>query len=196
MPSAPRRAAPRRLAPSPPASLFDESVYATLVARGDRQLSYRAMQAALLITLYQSEPVLHLPFRLLSCLQDIDEMLTSWRYRCACAPACERVRACLLADSPPSRTTPHSATPPAAPRRSHALMVHRMLGVKIGTGGSSGYHYLQSTASRHKIFTDLFDLSTFLIPRHSVPELPSAVKQELGFRLDGRNTAASVSSAV
>ena len=30
-------------------------------------------------------------------------------------------------------------------------MVHRMLGVKIGTGGSSGYHYLRATAQRHKV---------------------------------------------
>lgn len=37
-------------------------------------------------------------------------------------------------------------------RHRHALMVHRMLGVKMGTGGSSGYHYLRATAERHKVF--------------------------------------------
>lgn len=40
-----------------------------------------------------------------------------------------------------------------------------MLGIKIGTGGSSGYQYLHATAQRHRVFTDLFNLSTFFIPR-------------------------------
>jgi tryptophan 2,3-dioxygenase len=104
------------------ASLFDAEKYAACVARGERRMSYKAMQAALLITLYHDQPMLTLPYRLLQCLVDIDENFTLWRYR-------------------------------------HALMVHRMLGSKVGTGGSSGYHYLRSTAERHKIFTDLSELS-------------------------------------
>ncbi len=31
-------------------------------------------------------------------------------------------------------------------RYRHALMVHGMLGVKMGTGGSSGYYYLKASA--------------------------------------------------
>merc|ERR1712159_894679 len=50
-------------------------------------------------------------------------------------------------------------------RYRHALMVHRMIGIKLGTGGSSGYAYLRATAQRHKIFGDFFNLSTFIIPR-------------------------------
>jgi tryptophan 2,3-dioxygenase len=66
-------------------------------------------------------------------------------------------------------------------RYRHALMVERMIGRKIGTGGSSGHAYLRSTAERHRIFGDLFQLSTFLIPRSSLPELPADVKRRLGF---------------
>jgi tryptophan 2,3-dioxygenase len=66
-------------------------------------------------------------------------------------------------------------------RYRHALMVERMIGRKIGTGGSSGHVYLRSTAERHRIFGDLFQLSTFLIPRSSLPELPADVKRRLGF---------------
>jgi tryptophan 2,3-dioxygenase len=66
-------------------------------------------------------------------------------------------------------------------RYRHALMVERMIGRKIGTGGSSGYSYLQSTAERHRIFVDLFQLSTFLIPRTALPELPSEVRARMGF---------------
>jgi tryptophan 2,3-dioxygenase len=66
-------------------------------------------------------------------------------------------------------------------RYRHALMVERMIGRKIGTGGSSGHAYLRSTAERHRVFGDLFQLSTFLIPRSSLPELPAEVKRRLGF---------------
>lgn len=67
-------------------------------------------------------------------------------------------------------------------RGRHALMAHRMLGTKIGTGGSSGAEYLQKTATHHKIFTDFFNLSTFLIPRSQIPALPESVRKKMGFQ--------------
>jgi tryptophan 2,3-dioxygenase len=66
-------------------------------------------------------------------------------------------------------------------RYRHALMVERMIGRKIGTGGSSGHAYLRTTAERHRIFADLFQLSTFLIPRSALPDLPAAVRARMGF---------------
>ena len=66
-------------------------------------------------------------------------------------------------------------------RYKHALMVHRMIGAKVGTGGSSGHHYLMKTAEKHKVFKDLFDLSTYLIPRSELPELSEEMKRKLGF---------------
>ena len=66
-------------------------------------------------------------------------------------------------------------------RQRHALMVRRMIGAKIGTGGSSGHKYLQATADKNKIFTDLADLSTFFIPRSALPQLPEKIKQNLGY---------------
>ena len=66
-------------------------------------------------------------------------------------------------------------------RYRHALMVQRMIGVKIGTGGSSGQDYLRSTAEQHKIFDDLFQLSTYLIPRSALPPLPPDVERSMGF---------------
>jgi tryptophan 2,3-dioxygenase len=60
-------------------------------------------------------------------------------------------------------------------------MVQRMIGVKVGTGGSSGHDYLRETAERHRIFSDLFQLSTFLIPRSQLPVLPAELKQQLGY---------------
>jgi tryptophan 2,3-dioxygenase len=66
-------------------------------------------------------------------------------------------------------------------RHRHALMVQRMIGTKIGTGGSSGYQYLRSTAESHKIFSDLTNLSTYLIPRSQLPQLPEELERNLGF---------------
>ncbi len=125
-------------------ALFDETMHRQLMAKGKRQFSYQATQAVLLIQLYRDEPILHLPFRLLTALVEIDELFTTWRYQ-------------------------------------HALMVHRMIGTKIGTGGSAGYHYLKATVDKHKLFPDLFDLSTFLIPRSELPELPEEIRRNLGF---------------
>jgi tryptophan 2,3-dioxygenase len=67
-------------------------------------------------------------------------------------------------------------------RYRHALMAQRMLGTKMGSGGSTGHDYLAATASKHRIFKDLFGLSTFLIPRSKLPKLPSEVEKRMGFR--------------
>jgi tryptophan 2,3-dioxygenase len=66
-------------------------------------------------------------------------------------------------------------------RYRHALMVRRMIGVKIGTGGSSGHDYLRQTSERHQIFGDLFQLSSYLIPRSMLPPLPPELKSRMGF---------------
>jgi len=126
------------------AALWDEATHQRLVAEGKRRLSHRATLAALFIHLYRDQPILHLPFRFLTALVDVDELLATWRYR-------------------------------------HALMVHRMIGTKIGTGGSSGHHYLLGTVERNKIFVDLYNLSTFLISRSALPALPPDLERRLGF---------------
>jgi len=66
-------------------------------------------------------------------------------------------------------------------RYRHSQMVLRMLGRKIGTGGSSGYDYLHATAVKHHIFWDFHNISTLLIPRSEIPALPDDLKKELGF---------------
>uniref|UniRef100_A0A452H9B5 Tryptophan 2,3-dioxygenase n=1 Tax=Gopherus agassizii TaxID=38772 RepID=A0A452H9B5_9SAUR len=65
-------------------------------------------------------------------------------------------------------------------RNNHVCMVHRMIGSKAGTGGSSGYQYLRSTVSdRYKVFVDLFNLSTFLVPRHWIPKMNPTIHKFL-----------------
>ena len=126
------------------ASILDPEVHAYLVKEGKQRLSYDATLAALMINLYNEEPILQLPYRFLLCLVELDDLLTTWRYR-------------------------------------HAQMVMRMLGRKVGTGGSSGHQYLSKTAEKHHIFGDLHNISTLLIPRSELPPLPEQVRRELGF---------------
>lgn len=125
-------------------AIFDEKNYQKLQEQNTWRLSFKALQAALFILLYRDEPLLQLPYNLMSCIQRIDENFTQWRQR-------------------------------------HALMAHRMLGAKMGTGGSVGHKYLAAAADKHKIFSDLFNLSTFLVPKSSLPELPQGIKSKLGF---------------
>ena len=66
-------------------------------------------------------------------------------------------------------------------RNRHHLLVFRMIGIKIGTGGSTGHAYLKKTAEKHSVFDDFANLSTYIIPRSSLPELPAELKKELGF---------------
>ncbi|PRD24670.1 UNVERIFIED_CONTAM: Tryptophan 2,3-dioxygenase [Trichonephila clavipes] len=68
----------------------------------------------------------------------------------------------------------------------HVIMVQRMIGSQqLGTGGSSGYWYLRSTLSdRYKVFVDLCNLSTFLIPASDIPPLTAHMKQRLSIRQD------------
>ncbi|HEY9841648.1 MAG: tryptophan 2,3-dioxygenase family protein [Candidatus Sericytochromatia bacterium] len=70
-------------------------------------------------------------------------------------------------------------------RYRHALMVQHMIGSKQGTGGSLGYDYLIQTLDAHRIFNDLIQLTTFLIPRSALPQLPPEIDRQLGFAYQG-----------
>lgn len=66
-------------------------------------------------------------------------------------------------------------------RHRHMNMVHRMIGTRIGTGGSSGKEYLKAAADKHYIFKEIAQLTSFLIERRRLPELPREVEVKLGF---------------
>lgn len=109
-----------------------------------RSLSPAACRAALFIMLYRGYPLLQQPFQLLNCLLEIDEQLSSWRYR-------------------------------------HMNMVHRMIGTRIGTGGSTGKDYLKAAADKHYIFREIAQLNSFLIERRKLPVLNHETEMKLGF---------------
>lgn len=63
----------------------------------------------------------------------------------------------------------------------HMNMVHRMIGIRVGTGGSSGKGYLREAALKHYVFTEFAELTSFLIERSHLPELPTEMKKILGY---------------
>jgi tryptophan 2,3-dioxygenase len=44
---------------------------------------------------------------------------------------------------------------------------------------------LRQTAEKHRIFGDLFALSTFFIPRSRLPELPAQMREAMGYTYAG-----------
>ncbi len=57
-------------------------------------------------------------------------------------------------------------------RHKHLVMVRRMIGLRMGTGNTSGRGYLEGALNSHYIFKDIAGLSTFLIERKKLPKLP------------------------
>lgn len=66
-------------------------------------------------------------------------------------------------------------------RHKHIDMVRRMIGMRIGTGNTSGRGYLEGALNSHYIFKDIAGLSTFLIERKNLPKLPLELIQRLSY---------------
>jgi tryptophan 2,3-dioxygenase len=69
-------------------------------------------------------------------------------------------------------------------RYRHAQMALRMIGRRVGTGGSAGAKYLEKSAERSRVFADLLNLSTFLVPRADRPDLPPGIIESMRFRYE------------
>jgi tryptophan 2,3-dioxygenase len=63
----------------------------------------------------------------------------------------------------------------------HMNMVHRIIGTRVGTGGSSGKGYLREAAFKHYIFSEFAELSGFLVERRKLPVLSDELERKLGF---------------
>ena len=68
-------------------------------------------------------------------------------------------------------------------RHKHLVMVRRMIGMRTGTGGTSGSGYLEGALTKHTIFGDIEGLSTFLIERKKLPKLPEELIKKLSYSL-------------
>jgi tryptophan 2,3-dioxygenase len=68
-------------------------------------------------------------------------------------------------------------------RHKHLVMVRRMIGMRVGTGNTSGSGYLEGALNKHYIYRELSALSTYLIERNKLPYLPESLTRDLGYRL-------------
>ena len=68
-------------------------------------------------------------------------------------------------------------------RYRHFMMVRRMIGLRVGTGGTSGAGYLEGTLSQHYAFREITEVATFLIERTKRPGLPNALREKASFNL-------------
>ena len=66
-------------------------------------------------------------------------------------------------------------------RYRHLQMVRRMIGTRIGTGGSSGEQYLQGAVNKNYIYKELAGIITYLIERRNLPQLPKRLHEALRF---------------
>jgi tryptophan 2,3-dioxygenase len=130
-------------------SIFDEKSYNEKYVNGDVRISYKAMQAALFISLYRDYPILQMPYQIIERLSELEEFLTLWRFR-------------------------------------HTQMVKRIIGSKIGTGGSVGVNYLLETALKHTIFGDIQGITSLMVSTTDLPELPDDLKSQLQFKFESK----------
>jgi tryptophan 2,3-dioxygenase len=68
-------------------------------------------------------------------------------------------------------------------RYRHFMMVRRMIGLRVGTGGTSGAGYLEGTLSQHYAFREITEVATFLIERSKRPALPNTLKERVSFQV-------------
>ncbi len=68
-------------------------------------------------------------------------------------------------------------------RYRHINMVQRMIGTRIGTGGSTGAGYLKAAMDKHYIFRELAQLNSFLVDRRKLPALPDELTELLGYKV-------------
>ena len=66
-------------------------------------------------------------------------------------------------------------------RYRHINMVQRMIGSRIGTGGSTGAGYLKGAMDKHYIFKEIAQLNSFLVDRKKLPKLPAELTLKLGY---------------
>lgn len=66
-------------------------------------------------------------------------------------------------------------------RYRHINMVQRMIGSRIGTGGSTGAGYLKGAMDKHYIFKEITQLNSFLVDRKKLPKLPGELTTRLGY---------------
>lgn len=65
-------------------------------------------------------------------------------------------------------------------RQKHLLMVKRLIGEQMGSGGTSGANFLEKHLNK-QAFSDLTKLSSFMLAEPMLPKLPENLLKKMGF---------------
>jgi tryptophan 2,3-dioxygenase len=66
-------------------------------------------------------------------------------------------------------------------KQRHLQIIQRMIGMKIGTGGTSGKDFLSDTIRQSYVFSDLIQMPSYMVAKNHVPELPEELRKKLGY---------------
>lgn len=169
---------------SAPGDPGDDAVVAEWTARylaGHEALCERALQHAVRVQALTSADEQRLRARYHGQLQGARRHLLAEDAPAATRAQTARLRAAILfIDS--NRTLPLLSWPGQiidglieceqamlAFRQRHARMVERVIGRRVGTGGSDGVAYLDQTALKYRVFTEIWAARTLLLPKDLCP---------------------------
>lgn len=189
-------------------SIFDEDFHRDLVTRGERRFSHKALQGAIMITMYRNEPRFSQPHQVLACLMDIDSFMTKWR--CKCTSADENLTKSQDSTAEIIRNESFhyiflqmamwwwykewlvQSTLETASRLAICIYVQLWgnchLEITEKKTINFRFNRMFNFSDRYKVFLDLFNLSSFLIPRDFIPPLTEQMINQL-------NTNSRVSKA-
>lgn len=169
---------------SSPDSPGDEAVVATFTQRylqGHERLCERALEHAVRVQALTPADTERLRARYRGQLQGARRHLEAEDVPAERRAFVRRLRAAILfVDS--NRTLPLLSWPGQiidglieteqamlAFRQRHARMVERVIGRRVGTGGSDGVAYLDQTALKYRVFTEIWAARTLLLPPDLCP---------------------------
>lgn len=66
-------------------------------------------------------------------------------------------------------------------KQRHIQIIQRMIGLKMGTGGTSGKDFLADTIKQSNVFSDLIEMPSYMVAKKHVPPLPTELSQKLGY---------------
>ncbi|MCA8974441.1 MAG: tryptophan 2,3-dioxygenase [Planctomycetes bacterium] len=171
---------------SQPGDENDDAVVSSFIDRflaGHQQLYQRALEHAIGIQALTPADEARLRTRYHAQLQAAGRHLNADDAPAEERPAVRRLRAAILfVDS--NRALPLLSWPGQVIdglveceqamltfRQRHARMVERVIGRRIGTGGSDGVDYLDQTALKYRVFTEIWAARTLLLPPDLSPRV-------------------------
>jgi len=145
---------------------------------GRKELCHTAFLAALFIHLYRDEPILQQPHRLLESLKEIDELFCVWRdWHASMVMRMIGKKSGTAAYDPATRDGQQKSD-----KEGDKPVAGADSGVDVAENKKKeevyGYRYLAGTRA-YRLFPELDRVSTYMIPRAYLPEIPAHVMADM-----------------